>query len=113
MSPDYPRPHIVIDPAKCWGRPHIKGISTDAIAGMVRAGESIAVVAHEYDLTPHEVVLACWWEGRRGQQYYGVWRWWADDVGQALASARPLDLASIEDPPSRDTQRDGARVTGE
>jgi uncharacterized protein (DUF433 family) len=94
------RPVITIDPAMSFGRPQIRGVSTDAIASMVRAGEDFATVAHEYDLSVHEVVLACWWEAQLGQQYGGVWRSWVEDVGPALGGWKPLELETVEEPPA-------------
>lgn len=95
------RPVITIDPALRFGCPHIKGISTDAIAGMVRAGESFATVADEYDLSVHEVILACWWEAQPAPRYRREWRQWADSVAPALGGWEPLDVEAIAEPPAK------------
>jgi len=42
----------------CFGSPQIRGVSTDAIASLVRAGEDFGTVADEYGLSRHEVVDA-------------------------------------------------------
>lgn len=98
---NHDRPVITIDPRLKFGRPQIKGISTDAIAGMVRAGEPLATVAAEYDLSVHEVILACWWEAQPGQRYRREWHGWADRVAPALGGWEPLDVDVIEEPPAR------------
>lgn len=98
------RPVITIDPAMAWGAPAIKGVSTEAIAGAVRAGEDFATVADEYDLTRHDVILACWYEGAAGA-YRREWRSWTHAVGRALAGWVPLDVDTVEEPPSAPTSR--------
>lgn len=99
VDPD--RPVIVIDPARRFGRPSIKGISTEAVAGMVMGGESINVTADEYGLTRHEVILACWHEGLQGV-YRREWNVWANEVHRPLGGWEPLDVDAISDPPCRD-----------
>jgi uncharacterized protein (DUF433 family) len=79
-----------------FGRPHIRGISTDAIAGMVVAGESFETVADEYGLSRREVILACWYEGDQGS-YRKRWRQWADQVYYLLAKD-DVDLSGVEEP---------------
>ena len=97
----HPRPHIVIDPAMCFGAPQIRGVSTEAIASMVRAGEDFSTVADEYDLTLHEVILACWWEAQPAPWYRREWRAWADSVAPALGGWEPLDVEAIAEPPAK------------
>jgi len=94
------RPVVTVDPAKKAGRPHIRGLTTEGIAGMVRAGEPLAIVADEYDLTRHEVVLACWYEGTHGA-YRDVWRGWADAVAPGLGGHEPIDFDAVHEPPQR------------
>lgn len=94
------RPVITIDPGMSLGAPNIRGISTEAIAGMVYAGEGLAAVARDYGLTRHQVILACWYEGSAGV-YRRQWRSWSSAVGRALAGWVPLDVDAIEEPPSK------------
>lgn len=57
--------HLVsIDPAIAFGRPVLahRGISTRAIVERIDAGETIAEVAEDYDLTPPEVEEAVFYE---------------------------------------------------
>ncbi|MFI2663373.1 DUF433 domain-containing protein [Micromonospora carbonacea] len=102
-----PRPTIVIDPAVRFGYPHLRGIPTDAVAGMVWAGETVETVCGEYDMTRHEVLLCCWREGLQGE-YRRQWRVWAEAAHPVLAGwARlvgrdaPASVDTIPDPPSR------------
>lgn len=89
------RPVIEISPAVRFGRPAIRGISTEAIAGMVAAGEDPDVVCSEYGITRHELLLACWWEGSDGV-YRKKWRRWAEEVAYpALAGWKPFDVDAM------------------
>ncbi|MEV2239602.1 DUF433 domain-containing protein [Micromonospora sp. NPDC049891] len=99
------RPTITIDPAVRFGHPHVRGIPTDSVAGMVWAGEGVATVADEYDMTRHEVLLCCWWEGSQGA-YRRRWRVWAESVHPALGGwVKPLDVDALPDPPNRTAAR--------
>jgi uncharacterized protein (DUF433 family) len=102
------RPVVTVDPAVRFGRPAIKGISTDAIAGMVRAGEDFASVAEDYGLSVHEVIVACWYEGTYGRRR-AAWRSWARSVAAALGGHEPLDLGTISEPPAKRTYRNAAK----
>lgn len=52
---------IVVSPTHSFGRPVVAGtnLTTEAIANLVRGGESIDDIAHEYDL-PREQIDAAW-----------------------------------------------------
>ncbi len=103
---------ITIDPAVNHGAPCVRGVSVEAIAEAVWAGESVADVADDGDITPHQVLVACWyagtygatdWSGRRQIKVHGaVWRkrWaaWAFDVHPALWHSNP---DRVPDPPTR------------
>lgn len=97
------RPAVQVDPAMRFGQPHVRGISTEAIADHVDAGEDFAAVATDYGLTVHEVLLACWFEGMHGH-YRRRWRAWAEAVHSALAG-EAFDPQSIEEPPTKEDQR--------
>lgn len=60
------RPVIRIEPGMRFGGPHLRGISTEAIAGAFLAGESADAVADDYDLTLHELWVVLWFEGTHG-----------------------------------------------
>lgn len=62
-QPTVPRP-IAIDPNIAFGRPIVlkKGISTEAIAARIDAGETVAALAEDYDLEPQEVEEAIIYE---------------------------------------------------
>ena len=95
------RPVITIDPGMCFGAPQIHGITTEAVAGMVRAGEDFATVAEDYGLSRHEVVLACWYEGTAGL-YRLEWRSWTHRVFRQLGGWEESDVDAIEEPPVKE-----------
>lgn len=96
---------VTTDPAVRFGRPQIGGVSTEAIAGMVMAGEGVDTVADEYTLSRHQVLLACWHEGTWGC-YRREWGVWAEKVAYPqLAGWQPLDVDAMPEPPDRDTLR--------
>lgn len=98
------QPHVRVQPGVRFGYPHIRGIPTDAIAGMVWAGEDLAVVGDEYGLTRGEVLVACWFEGTHGRPRSGfrrAWRGWAFDVGKQMW--RPIvDYTAVPGPPTKE-----------
>ncbi len=51
---------IAIDPKIAFGRPIVRrtGVSTAAITDRIDAGESVAALAEDYDLSPEEIELA-------------------------------------------------------
>ena len=55
---------IAIDPEIAFGRPIIlrAGVSTAAIANRIDAGESVAELSADYDLTPNEIEQAVLYE---------------------------------------------------
>lgn len=89
---------VTVDPARRFGRPCIGLLDTDSVAGMVRAGETVDTVADEYDLTPDEVLVACWFEGRFGSKRR-VWGRWAKEAEVALGGHAPM--AGLGPPPAR------------
>lgn len=80
------RPVITVDPAVNWGRPQIRGIPTNAVAGMFASGEGLETVAEDYDLTRHEVLLALWHEAVYGG--HPGWRAWSEEAGAVLGGWR-------------------------
>lgn len=109
MTSDIPaptdRPAVEISPSMRFGRPHIKGISTEAITGMLMAGESPETVCYEYSLTRHELLVACWFEGTHGE-CRKKWGKWASEVAYPqLAGWEPLDVDAMPMPPTREELR--------
>jgi uncharacterized protein (DUF433 family) len=96
------RPHVRVDPAQRFGQPAVKGISCEAIGGMLLAGEDVATVADDYDLTRADVLVAAWYQGMYGtRQYRRAWKGWAEQAGQAMWDTRTVDYGQIPDPPER------------
>ena len=87
-----PRPYVMFDPAQNFGAPSVadKRIPVAAVAGMVYAGETTEVVADEYGITRHAVLVACWWMARYGPWRYR-WRWrkWLMEAEDPLWQGRP------------------------
>lgn len=61
-----PRPGIVLNPLIQFGSPCIKAtrIPTNAISGMIAAGDSVEWAARAYRISPEEVQASCDWESR-------------------------------------------------
>lgn len=89
------RPVITVDPAVRFGQPHIRGVRTEDIVGMLATGDSAETVCDEYDITRHELLLACWYEGIYGER--PEWRHWAETVaGPELAGwVKPLNVDAM------------------
>lgn len=104
-------PVVTCQPAVRFGYPTVRGVATDAVAGMVWAGEPVHVVADEYDLPGREwVLVACWFEVRHGRPHSGfrrAWKQWAEQAGQAMWRASEVDYAAIPDPPSKEEVQRG------
>lgn len=101
------RPVITIDPAVAWGRPHIRGAPTYAIAGAVWAGDSVTTVADDYGRSRAEVLLACWWEASadaNNRKLRKAWRQWHDQHAAPVLSGfdKTRTTDQLPDPPSRD-----------
>ncbi len=62
-EPTTERP-IAIDPDIAFGRPVVirAGVSTEAIAGRIDAGETVEALAEDYDLKPEEIEEAVLYE---------------------------------------------------
>lgn len=97
MSPE--RPHVRVEPGVRFGQPHVKGISTWAVAGLVYAGESVERTAEDYGLSLEEVFVALWFEAQHGE-YRRQWADWLLRADAVLAHGRPL--GELEPPPARE-----------
>jgi len=98
------RPMVMVDPAMRFGDPHVKGVSVDAIVGTLAAGESVAYVMDDFDLTRADVLVAAWYTGlyglpERPRAWRQALRSWAREVGQTMWSAKECDYDAIPDPP--------------
>jgi transcriptional regulator with XRE-family HTH domain len=95
------RPHVRVEPPMKFGRPHIRGISCDAIADVVLA-EGVEAAMAEYTLRREDVLVACWFQGRYGRpRQRRLWRDWAEEAGGDMWHASTVDYARIPDPPDR------------
>lgn len=96
------RPVVSVDPAVRFGYPQVRGVPTDAAAGMVWAGEDVATVADEFNLTRAEVLVACWYETRHERPrngYRAAWqRQWLEQAEWAMWHGNWDD---VPDPPSK------------
>ena len=71
---------------------------------MVLAGETVDAVCDDYELTRHQVLLACWHEAVNGtdRRRRAAWRDWAVEAHRMLGGwLTPFNLDAIPDPPSR------------
>lgn len=95
---------VSIDPGVRFGRPHIGGISCEALAETVYGGDTCEDVAAVYGLTRAEVLTACWWAGLEGPpKWRRRWAAWAAGVHPELAK-RAYD--TIPDPPDYEETAD-------
>jgi hypothetical protein len=69
-----------------WGGPQLRGISTDAIAGLYLAERDEAAVCDDYELTRHELLVVLWYEGTHGcKTHRKALEAWAQGAYWALA----------------------------
>lgn len=88
------RPAIHVEPGMSWGGPQLRGIPTDAIAGLYLAERDEAAVCADYDLTLHELLVVLWYEGTHGEHRaeLGAWArsaYWALARGEIGGVAVP------------------------
>ena len=55
--------NVVIDPRFCFGKPNVQAVPTWAIAGQWEAGNSLAEIADDFDLSENDVRDALIFEG--------------------------------------------------
>jgi uncharacterized protein (DUF433 family) len=83
-----------------FGGPHLRGISTDAIAGLYLAERDEAAVCADYDLTRHELLVVLWYEGTHGcKEHRRALGAWSEAVYGQLARG---DVDGVEVPEVRD-----------
>lgn len=94
-------PAVQVNPAVNWGRPAMKGISTELLGDMYWAhGE--AEVEADYELSRHELLVALWFEGTYGQpRFRRRWKAWAQQAGVVLWHTSTLDPGGVGLPPCR------------
>lgn len=91
------RPAIRVEPGMAWGRPHLRGVSTEAIAGLYAAEGDLDAVAADYGLTRHEMLVVLWFEGMYGGR--SGWRHWAEIIaGPVLAGWVDTPVEKLEPP---------------
>lgn len=87
------RPFIRTEPGFRFGGPHLRGISTEAIAGLFLAERDEAAVCDDYDLTRHELLVVLWFEGTHGcRANRKALGGWADAAYGALARGEVGEL---------------------
>jgi transcriptional regulator with XRE-family HTH domain len=94
------RAHARVEPLVRFGVPHIRGVSCEAIAGMVVA-DGVEAAMGDYTLRREDVLTACWYMGRYGGRRWRFWRKWALDMVAEMWASRPVDYSKIPDPPDR------------
>lgn len=96
----YTDPHVRTDPSRRFGGPAVRGISVDAIAGMVFVGEDVETIYDEYNLTRPHVLVACWWQATYGPKRYRLaWRDWLRANESAIVHG---EYDKVEYPPMRE-----------
>lgn len=82
-----------------FGRPHLKGISTEAIADSYWVDDD---PEDDYGLTRHELLVALWFEATQGQpRFRRRWKAWGIEASQALWKS-DIDAATVALPATRD-----------
>lgn len=97
------RPHVRVQPTMRFGQPHVKGVTTDAIAGRIYAGDPVDMVLDDYPgFTRGDVIVACWFETVHGanKPRRKFWDPWYTANTGLFGRGRYDD---IPDPPSRET----------
>ena len=92
-------PQVTVSPVCRFGRPGMRGITTEAIADAYSVGEDVQA---DYGLSRHELLVAVWFEGTYGApRFRGLWREWVRRVGPILWNSLDLDPEMVELPPMR------------
>lgn len=94
-------PQVTVSPAHRFGRPAMKGVSTEMIADLYWAhGES--EVEDDYDLSRHELLVVLWFEGSQGMpRFRKRWGAWVRQVEGTLWKVTELDPDLVVLPPTR------------
>lgn len=93
------RPHVAIDPAMQFGRPHVRDVAVEAITGLFAAGETVTVVRGEYGLTREDFLVACWYAGLYGTRSERKWLGaWAVFAGKLMWHGH---WSEVSDPPEK------------
>jgi uncharacterized protein (DUF433 family) len=93
------RPCIVLDPARCSGRPTVgvDRLPVETVVGYILAGDSVAAVADMYEISRADVLCACWYAGLYGtrmqRRILGEW------AKNAHAAMWHVDYDTVPDPP--------------
>lgn len=113
------RPVVTVNPAMRSGAPCVNGtrVPVESIACAVWLDGGVDAAMADYDLTRHDVLVACWFAGTYGLPgrrlaltLTATWRrrWgvWADGVHDRLWSHRRVDIETIEGPPTLADQQE-------
>lgn len=104
------RPVVTVEPGVGFGRPTVRGISVEVLAGMVWAGDSVDELAEQYEITRYEVLVACWFQARHGHfgrgrddvAWKAAWRPWLEAVEEPLWRGQ---YDQVPDPPHKEETR--------
>lgn len=108
------QPYVTADPAMRSGQPCVNGtrVPVESVAYAVWLDGGAYAAASDYDLTRHDVLVACWYAGtyglpgRRTLTPSRMWRerWgpWAREVHDSLWSRRDVGGSVIPDPPTKE-----------
>lgn len=57
-------PRILVEPGMCWGNPHLSGHRLEPwhVVGPFQAGDSLAAVCADYEITEREMEECLRWE---------------------------------------------------
>lgn len=94
-EPSVAHPYITVDPTSRYGAPTLRGILTVDIADAHWLGFN---AESQFQITRHDFLVACWYEGRYGD-YRLRWLNWAMYVAPALET--PGATGCIPVPPTR------------
>lgn len=96
-------PHVRVEPGVRFGRPHIGGVTVEAIVGTLTAGDDPSTVADGYGLGRADLLLACWYVARHGPPCRReAWAGWLDRWEATIATtgydpaAVPLPTEEVE-----------------
>lgn len=93
-------PHVSVSPSVRFGRPNMKGISTEAVADMYWLGED---VEDDYGLPRHELLVTLWFEATYGcLRFRRRWRQWGAEASGRLWKS-DSDVSAVPLPPTRES----------
>lgn len=86
------RPTALVSPGTRFGRLHLNGISTEAIADSYWVHDD---PEDDYGLTRHELLVALWFEATQGQpRFRRRWKAWGIEASKALRKS-DIDVEAV------------------